>query len=47
MFHSLLLVEVENCSAKNFFEPFFKVAFVHGYFTTEFFDSDRIADMLQ
>ena len=47
MLHALLLVEVEYGGAEDFFETFFEVAFVDGYFAAELLDSDRVTDVLK
>jgi hypothetical protein len=45
--HSLLLVKIEDGGAEYFFKPFLQVAFVHRYFTAEFFNGNGIAYMLE
>mgnify|MGYP003423203698 CR=1 FL=1 len=46
VFHPLALIKVEHSGTKQFFETFFQVTFIDGYFTAEFFNGDRFADML-
>lgn len=46
MFHTLVLVEVENGSAEKLFEALLEVTLVDSHFTAQLFDGDGLTDML-
>ena len=46
MFHALVLVKIKNGSTEHFFKPFLQVALIDRHLSAQFFNGDRVTNML-